>query len=503
MSAPTSVTQADPKYQRGDVIADRYTVVRPIGSGGMGVVYEVESKALGHRLAMKVMTAQFLTHRTVVKRFKQEALIQATISHPGVARVFDLLEHDGQLAIVMELIPFPTLKARIAEGPLQSAAVRQIATDLLSTLAECHNQNVVHRDLKPDNIFVMQDAAGVMRCKLADFGIAKLLSNSGEKGMTKSHTFIGTYAYASPEQITSSSAVDQRSDLYSLGVVLWQTLTGIEPYANLDSAYSIQVAVVSDALPDLPATVDSDLRRVIAEVTRKDPDERPASATEVLKMLGAAVSLDRATKVDSDSDASPDPVLQPSPPKLPSPPTLPNSPATQVDAPALRPAQSRRQQNNRRKRQLRQVNQQRVLALRPAPLMGRILARCVDEFLLQLLVLSCLGIVIYPFAALLRGCFNGQGLGEKLAHYEVVNSKTGLPASTVQMLARNAIDLCMFQFAIALIVWPFGWLTGFVITIVGILWLFSTGTLEILVALGHPQGRRLADLITSTRVCRI
>lgn len=499
MQAPRALSVLPP----GTRIADRYTVLRTIGSGGMGTVYEIESTNLGNRLALKVLSPKFAVHRSVVARFHQEARFQATITHPGITRVFELVQEEDLLGIVMEYVQAPTLADVMDDGPMDPAVVRGVVRELLSTLGACHDQGIAHRDLKPENIFVFSDGHGGVRCKLADFGVAKLLTPSeDDAALTRGHSFVGTPMYASPEQVERSASIDGRSDLYSLGVVAWEMLSGEEPYGWVGDAESIQVAVVTDDLPALPSAVPEDLRNFVVELTRKERDERPHNAREAQTLLRhlpasppAPVKLDQAVAAQSDPllAALPSAGIKKAEPTFEfaiekKAPVLPAVEAVSLpEQPPPLPAPDPVD-----------LEAQRLASLRTAGVMSRLAARLLDEMLLQLMILSCIGIAVYPFVAPLRGAFTGRSLGSRILELQVVAARTGHPASLGRMLLRNGVDLLTWQLGVVAVVWPVGWL--WFVPLFGVIWLLLWGTVELLFAMIHPKGRRLADFIAGTRV---
>ena len=223
----------------------------------MGGVYEIRGEVLNNRLALKVIRPEFTNSKAIRARFQREARIQSQLDHESIVKVFELIEHDQNLCIVMELVDAPTLRDRLESGPLPPQEAREVVMELAEALLVAHEAGIVHRDLKPDNVFAWKDRRGRVRCKLTDFGIAKHAEVNTDVGpsLTRSGAFIGTMAYASPEQITHEREVDLLSDLYSLGVVLWEMLAGVSPYDNHTSAWAIQTAVVQEDLPDLPLSL--------------------------------------------------------------------------------------------------------------------------------------------------------------------------------------------------------------------------------------------------------
>jgi len=441
----------------GDRI-QRYTLVRELGKGGMGTVYEVRADGSERPLALKVLSERFSSYRSVVARFHREARFQASLDHPGVVRVEELVEDGSTLAIAMEFVQAPTLADVCDRGPMPAEQVRAVLIDLLGILHACHASGIAHRDLKPENVFVLGEGA-TLRCKLADFGVAKLLDPSEEDvALTRGHSFVGTPRYASPEQVLQSASIDGRSDLYTLGVMAWEMLTGELPYADLDSNRKLSVAVMDEPLGPLPADTPPDLASVIEALTRKEREDRVQSAADALRMLGTKPA---APSLPPSSMPAPDPPAKTYPPQR----LKPGTPA-RLSTPGL---------------------------------LRRLGARIIDELLLQVLVLSCVGIVLYPFVALARGCVGGwSSPGGVATGTRVVHVRSGEPAGPGSMLLRNLVDLVTYQWAIAAILWPVGWL--WFVPLIGIVWLVLVGWIGPVIALVDKDGRRLADRLAGTRV---
>src|SRR5829696_9145537 len=254
----------DPLIDR--VFDGRYRIERKLGSGGMANVYLAEDQELGRRVAIKILNERHANDDQFVERFRREAKNAAGLSHPNIVSIYDRGEAEGTYYIAMEYLDGRSLKELVvARGPLPIpdaiAAMRQV----LGALRFAHRKGVVHRDIKPHN--VMADADG--RLKVTDFGIAR----AGVSQMTEAGSIIGTAQYLSPEQ-ARGTAVDQRSDLYSVGIVLYEMLTGTLPFSG-DSPVEIAMKHLSTKLPlpsekrpDLP----HDLDLIVARALAKDPD---------------------------------------------------------------------------------------------------------------------------------------------------------------------------------------------------------------------------------------
>ncbi|MGI8334494.1 protein kinase domain-containing protein [Actinomadura scrupuli] len=269
------------------VLGDRYELIEPLGRGGMGQVYRARDRALGRLVAVKVLPAELNEHPKFRARFRREAHAAASLSHPCIAIVYDRGEDDDVPYLVMELITGGTLAELLHEEEfLPPDRALRITADVLEALEHSHHKGVVHRDLKPSNIMI--DRSGRQpRVKVMDFGIAKLLSDTMTQ-LTPSGSMVGTLHYMSPEQIRGLP-VDARSDLYSLGCVLFELLTGSPPFtadlkaAVLNQHLNKEPQPPSAARPGLPPACDPPVLRALA----KDPADRYPDATAMYTALQA------------------------------------------------------------------------------------------------------------------------------------------------------------------------------------------------------------------------
>ena len=287
----------------GKVVADRYAVGELLGRGGMAEVWAGTDRVLDRPIAIKVLGSWLVHDSTFVERFRREALAAARISHPNLVAVFDAGAEDGTPYIVMERVPGETLAETLGrQGPLEPARAARIAAEVARALGVAHAAGIVHRDVKPGNVMVTPEG----RAKLMDLGIARSLD--GET-ITRASTVLGTAGYVSPEQVRGER-VDARSDLYSLGCVLYEMVTGRPPFeAGSPVAVAYRhihedPAPPSDVVPGVPPSIDAVTRRAMA----KDPGDRFASAGEF------AAALEEATApATSFAPTSPLPVAPPGP----------------------------------------------------------------------------------------------------------------------------------------------------------------------------------------------
>jgi serine/threonine-protein kinase len=282
----------------GDMLAGKYQVVGVLGRGGMGTVFAATHGELGRSVAIKVLHC---TASTADARFLREAKISAQLVSEHTARVFDFgSTADGAPFLVMEHLAGEDLSRVIARGPVSSVLAVEYALQICVALAEAHEAGVVHRDLKPSNVFVTHRADGSPCLKVLDFGISKLLT-PGEveksQNLTEAHSLLGSPAYMSPEQLRESKDVDSRSDIWSLGVVLYELLTAERPFQAL-SISGVSAAIAADAPrppsvanPAVPTGVD----RVVMRCLRKDVKERFASVGDVAEALRAATAPPKKT----------------------------------------------------------------------------------------------------------------------------------------------------------------------------------------------------------------
>jgi beta-lactam-binding protein with PASTA domain/predicted Ser/Thr protein kinase len=264
------------------IIDGRYRVISRLGSGGMADVYLAEDQLLGRSLAVKVLHHHFAEDQEFVERFRREASSAAGLSHPNIVGIFDRGEWDGTYYIAMEYVPGRSLKELVRDqGPLEPAMAIDIVTQILQAARFAHARGVIHRDLKPHNVILDEEG----RARVTDFGIAQ----AGASDMTMTGSIMGTAQYLSPEQ-AQGHAVSAASDLYAVGVILYELLTGAVPFDG-DSAVAIAFKQVSAqplapsvANPATPAVLDEIVLRALA----KDPAARYANAEEFIAALRGA-----------------------------------------------------------------------------------------------------------------------------------------------------------------------------------------------------------------------
>jgi serine/threonine-protein kinase len=262
------------------MLNDRYELGDVIGSGGMGTVHRAVDTRLGRVVAIKILRGGPLAdEETALARMRSEARLAASIHHPGVAQVYDFAEDtsstEGLSFIVMQLVEGESLAAVLRErGPLPVEQVRSIVEQVAESLRVAHEAGIVHRDLKPANIMLTPQG----RTVLVDFGIAH---SAVSEPLTATGSLLGTADYLSPEQASGRPATP-RSDLYALGVVAYECLTGESPFRR-ETSIGTALAHLNDDLPEPGDDVPADVRELIASLTQKDPARRPADAAEVVR----------------------------------------------------------------------------------------------------------------------------------------------------------------------------------------------------------------------------
>ncbi len=295
----------------GDVVDGKYKVVRLIGEGGMGAVFEGENTAISRRVAIKVLHAHAALQDDTVMRFKREARAAGKIGNDHILEILDLGElGEGAHYMVMEFLDGEPLSSRIERGVLPPAELVDVASQLLDGLAAAHRAGIIHRDLKPDNVFILKEKAGRPNyVKIIDFGISKFHHGmeDGEMNMTQTGTLMGTPFYMSPEQAKGSTELDHRIDIYAVGVILYECLSGRVPYdANNFNELILKLAFQpAPPITTFVPNIDPRLAEIVHGALAHDRDQRYNSCEALqqdlqnwLQGAGAAAQQGFAPVVD-------------------------------------------------------------------------------------------------------------------------------------------------------------------------------------------------------------
>ncbi len=268
----------------GRVLDERYEIRAPLGKGGMGTVYRGWQLSVDREVAIKVIHHKLADDRSAVKRFLREARLASRLSQPNIVNVYDFGQSGGVLYLVMELLRGHTLAGELGQGRrLNPKRTIVMASQLCDALEAAHAQGIVHRDLKPSNIVLLDDPPGRDLLKVLDFGLAKSLAQDSGSVVTNTDALLGTPLYMSPEQIEGKDS-DQRADLYSLGCILYEMLSGKPPF--VDTAVSAVLARhIADTPAPLPPHVPPRLRALIESLLAKRPEQRIQTAGEIRRVL--------------------------------------------------------------------------------------------------------------------------------------------------------------------------------------------------------------------------
>jgi serine/threonine-protein kinase len=282
---------------RGVVVAGRFKILDRIGIGGMGTVYRAEQQGLGRAVALKILKKEFVPDRDTVTRFHREAKAMSLLTHPNTVRVFDFGETpEGLLFLAMELLEGELLTHRIErEGPLDVATAIGFAKEILASLSEAHEKGIIHRDLKPDNIYLAKvEGRTAPVVKVLDFGIAKVIQGDRKIDQleTQAGTVFGTPRYMSPEQ-AQGKKLDPRSDLYAVGVLLYQMLVGHAPFIDDDAVVVMAKHIKEKPKPLYAAAptrpIPASLERAVLKALEKDATGRYATSDEFVKRLDSVL----------------------------------------------------------------------------------------------------------------------------------------------------------------------------------------------------------------------
>ncbi len=267
----------------GKVLDGRYEIRAPLGKGGMGTVYRGQQLSVDREVAIKVIHPMLASDRTSVKRFLREAKLASRLSQPAIVNVYDFGQSDGVLYLVMELLRGRTLATELGHGRIEPRRAATIGAQLCDALEAAHAQDIVHRDLKPGNIVLLDDPSGRDLIKVLDFGLAKSLEHDTDSRVTNPEAILGTPLYMAPEQI-EGKPLDSRGDLYALGCILYELISGAPPFVDPNIA-TILARHLGDPPAPLASSVPAPLRHLIEKLLAKAPVDRVQTAREVRSVL--------------------------------------------------------------------------------------------------------------------------------------------------------------------------------------------------------------------------
>jgi len=276
--------------QPGEVVDGKYRVESLLGKGGMGAVFVVRHTQTQRPFALKCMLADLIGDYEAEQRFIREAKLSGNVGHSGVVATYDIGRHRGCLYMVMELLSGEPLSTRLTRGALSIGEATHLMITVLDAVAAAHQQGIVHRDLKPDNIFLHRGpGGGAYEPKILDFGISKALSPDGQPtlGLTKTGAMLGTPLYMSPEQVRASRDINQRTDIYALGVIAYQLLTGTVPFDGSGFAELVLKIVTGETVPPSSrnSSIPPGLDAVVMRAMSVEPEQRFADAKSFARAL--------------------------------------------------------------------------------------------------------------------------------------------------------------------------------------------------------------------------
>ena len=273
---------------RGQLINDRYEIIRSIGEGGMANVYLAQDTILDRKVAVKILRGDLAEDEKFVRRFQREAISASSLNDPNIVEVYDVGEDNGKYFIVMEYVQGLTLKQLIKKrGSLTLPEVQDIMLQLTSAVAHAHESYIIHRDIKPQNVIILEDG----RVKIMDFGIAVAL-NAGE--FTQTNSVMGTVYYIPPEQANGGAAT-VKSDIYSLGILMYELVTGHVPFKG-DNPVEVAIKHMNEPIPSIceyDPEMPQSIENIILRASAKNPKNRYDSAWEMHEDLQTALDKDR------------------------------------------------------------------------------------------------------------------------------------------------------------------------------------------------------------------
>lgn len=298
----------------GTTLDGRFEVKRLLGRGGMGAVYLASQPSVGREVALKVLHGHFLGDEVLVKRFEREIRLCAQLNHPNVVTVHDAGVSNGLLFMAMERLSGQSIAQLLEAGPVPAPRAVHLAAQVCEALSAAHERGIIHRDIKPSNVMVLDEPAGRDLVKVLDFGIASV--QEGER-LTKTHGVMGSPNAIAPEVIRNATSVSPKADLYAVGTLLFEMLTGQPPF-GVDSPNAVFMRQVATTPPALPATFPPGLVALVAELIDPEPSRRPESALVVRERLLSAQTLRPVATAPAHTASRQTTVLDAEQPRVPS-----------------------------------------------------------------------------------------------------------------------------------------------------------------------------------------
>jgi len=302
-TADRAPASRDPHALVGTILAERYRIEELLGQGGMGTVYRAEHVHMKRTVALKVLHPEIAAVTEIAARFEREAIAVGRIEHPNVAKAMDFGRlPDGSFYLVVEYVKGTSLRELIQRGPLAPPRALDIARQIAGAIKAAHEAGVVHRDLKPDNVMLGERDGVSGHVKVLDFGVAKLASDEASAGspITRYGAIVGTFEYMAPEQ-GGGGAVDHRADLYALGVILYELLSGRPPFSSDEPLVMLSKHFVEPP-PPLPDSVSEKTSAIVFELLAKDPAARIQSAAELIARIDEAQAELGASAAESQPE---------------------------------------------------------------------------------------------------------------------------------------------------------------------------------------------------------
>jgi eukaryotic-like serine/threonine-protein kinase len=295
----------------GSLVDERYSILEAMASGSMGAVYKAERVPVGKLVAIKFLHAAFANDAEFLSRFERETRVMSKLAHPNCVSVLDFGVYEGSPYIVMDFVAGRTLRSILDEGPLSPPRALSIARQIAAGLAHAHAQGVVHRDVKPANIMISEEIATGEHARILDFGLARLRGAVG-RDATQSNVVVGTPNYMAPEQTIGGGTIDARTDVYAVGVVLFEMLAGERPFQAEDTLALLgmhRAAPIPKLADRIPAGVElpDGIQQVIDRAMAKSPADRFQSAIELAEAIDLVATGRAATTRDMDTVATPQP----------------------------------------------------------------------------------------------------------------------------------------------------------------------------------------------------